>query len=115
MPLEEKFDPGEQIPSSEVGPSLEGIHFPGWLMGSHRSCSLVEHVEHDRPIFLYCYVKRLIGSGETTMFLYIRLICICNSCYVLSCLYIFHVLFSLCSPYLEEIKNSSSSPIFRPD
>ena len=70
MPLEEEFDPREQIPSSGVGPSLEGIHFPGWLMGSHRSCSRVERVEHNRPIVLYCYVKRLISSGEITMFLY---------------------------------------------
>ena len=39
----------------------------------------------------------------------VSLICICYICYVLSCLYIFHVFFSLCSPYLEEIKKSSSS------
>ena len=40
--LSEEFAPGKQIPPSGVDPSLEGINCPGWLMGSHRSCSLVE-------------------------------------------------------------------------
>ena len=54
------------------------------------------------PLILCCYQFR--GSNYVP----VSLICICYICYVLSCLYIFHVVFfSLCSPYLEEIKKSS--------
>ena len=57
------------------------------------------------PLVLCCYQFR--GSN----YVRVSLICICYICYVLSCLYIFHVFFSLCSPYLEEIKKSSSTTL----